>query len=293
MKIDKIHVKIGNTFKDPLVEDYIRAMYSGNGLKPPSIVIIGNPLDANRYINPLTMTWVRFDRLPSTHSIEGSSDIHLLRALNSITVSRMERMHADRVISTFPKHTHLGLGNKYLWAWFYREVAVLLKIPKIYRIRTSVHDWIFHNECGPAISFTGGFNFYYLNGIPVPAEIVLKSADKLDPTWMVKTMNVDVRREVIKKIGIARILNHFQAKVIDQWGDYQLLLLTLERISTAGWRRSSRERGSEPFTAKYLKMKNPSIKEWHVEGVPHDVETIQAALSWRIGGILWNPSQLT
>jgi hypothetical protein len=33
----------------------------------------------------------------------------------------------------------------------------------------------------------------------------------------------------------------------------------------------------------YLKMKNPSIKTWHIEGVAPEIKTVKEALAWRNG----------
>ncbi len=43
----------------------------------------------------------------------------------------------------------------------------------------------------------------------------------------------------------------------------------------------------------YLKMKNPSSGDIHIEGVPAEIKSCQEALLWRIGGKKWNPAQLS
>ncbi len=48
---------------------------------------------------------------------------------------------------------------------------------------------------------------------------------------------------------------------------------------------------------RYLKMKNPSIGVWHLEGVDRDCKTVQSAINWRAGDLAvaadWRPSVLT
>ena len=55
------------------------------------------------------------------------------------------------------------------------------------------------------------------------------------------------------------------AKVADRQGDYELLLLDL----------------GDKRNRPYLKMLNPSIGTWHVEGVHPDCATVEQALNWR------------
>jgi len=58
--------------------------------------------------------------------------------------------------------------------------------------------------------------------------------------------------------------------VIDRKGDYELLLLDLGD----GRRRP------------YLKMRNPSLGVYHIEGVHPDCSTVVEALRWRNGSDL-------
>ena len=61
------------------------------------------------------------------------------------------------------------------------------------------------------------------------------------------------------------VLTKLGGKSLDKSGDYELVLLNLG---------DNRER-------PYLKMKNPSIGVWHLEGVPPGTKTVKAALEWR------------
>lgn len=55
--------------------------------------------------------------------------------------------------------------------------------------------------------------------------------------------------------------------MVDQDGDYELLWLGLE----------------DGRTRPYLKMKNPSIGVYHIEGVHPTCRTVRQALNWRNG----------
>lgn len=138
-----------------------------------------------------------------------------------------------------------------------------------------------HNPIGKAVEFRDKWGIYCLNGIRMKEEHVLTPAENLDVQEIIKEQNVDVRRELIRKIGIERFILKAGAKVLDKKGDYELLSIKLS---------------DEVPDARYLKMKNPSIGIFHVEGV--EGNTVQEALNFRAGSLLkkgenWEPSLLT
>lgn len=137
---------------------------------------------------------------------------------------------------------------------------------------------LLHCENGPAIEFKDGYGLWALNGVTVTKEVVETPADKLDPKLILNEKNAEVRREIVRKIGIERIVKELKAKVINRWYDYELLELPIDGMS---------------IKARYLKMINPSIGTIHIEGVPPDIETCEQALCWRVGGLKWEPEQLT
>jgi hypothetical protein len=133
-----------------------------------------------------------------------------------------------------------------------------------------------HSETGPAIEWRDGYGQFYLNGVAVSEELVTTPANALDPYLLLKEQNVEVRREIVRKIGIDTVVAKLGAEVLDSQGDYALLLLDLGD----GRRRP------------YLKMLNPSTGTWHVEGVDPRCETVASALTWR-NGTDTRPSVLT
>jgi hypothetical protein len=119
----------------------------------------------------------------------------------------------------------------------------------------------------------------------VASKWINTPSHKINPVDVLKIENVDERREVIRKIGIERMLSALPHKVLDSKGDYSLLSIDFPDLI----------RG-----AKYLKMLNPSIGVWHLEGVAPSCNTVQQALNWRadrlkqfVGNKDWQPSQLT
>ena len=74
-------------------------------------------------------------------------------------------------------------------------------------------------------------------------------------------------KEIVKTIGITKVIKDLDAKLIDKQGNYELLNLNLR----------------DGCYRPYLKMLNPSIGVWHIEGVHPDCETVEQALNWRNG----------
>jgi len=130
-----------------------------------------------------------------------------------------------------------------------------------------MRDGILHCYNAPAIEFSGNWNIWCLNGVKVSKEIVETPAHKLDPELILNGKNVEVRREIVRKIGIEKICQKLQTKTIDTWGDYELLELP--------------QLDDMRIKPIYLKMKNPSIGVYHMEGVPPNIKTCKQALAWR------------
>jgi hypothetical protein len=137
-----------------------------------------------------------------------------------------------------------------------------------------------HCESGMALSYPDGWGIYALNGIRVKPEYVLTPADQISPETVLKEKSVDVRRELLRKVGVLRMSEY--GKVVDAQGDYKLI--DMAKLFT-GLRR-----------APFLLMKNPSLDDtFHLEGVAPECETVEQAINWRAGNIeiKWSPAQLS
>jgi hypothetical protein len=145
----------------------------------------------------------------------------------------------------------------------FEKLAFVCRRPKTVK---TLDTGVFHCETGMAVTWADGTGTFYLNGVIVPAWVVETPAEKIDPKKVLAEENVDVRRELIRKVGIERFLSVARHEVLDTDGDYALLSVELSE---------------ELKNAKYLKMKNPSIGTWHVEGVHEDCATVQDALNYR------------
>lgn len=126
-----------------------------------------------------------------------------------------------------------------------------------------------HAIAGPAVEYPDGWKIYALNGIRVPATLVETLAEELNPLLFITEPNAEIRREILRKVGIDRFCTKLGTRIIDKKGDYELHLVDL-RGTTGLW--------------PYLKMRNPSIDAWHMEAVDKQCMTVEEALNWRNGG---------
>ena len=150
------------------------------------------------------------------------------------------------------------------WWLPYSEVAIVSERPLRLHRNTDGH---LHCDGGPTVLCRDGWAAWFLNGVRVPQEIAETPGDQRDPQLVLTERNAEMRREIARKVGIERLCESLDAKVVDARGDYELLQLNL-------WDGRRRP---------YLKMKNPSIGVCHIEGVSPDCRTVEEALMWRNG----------
>ena len=123
-----------------------------------------------------------------------------------------------------------------------------------------------HKDESPALTYPDGWQLFYLNGISMKPDQVLTPAERITPESVLQEDNIDRRRELIRKVGIERMLAQLPHKLIEKRGDYELLSIHL----------------SEQVTdARYLRMLNQSIGVWHLEGVDPSCKTVTESLNWR------------
>jgi hypothetical protein len=126
---------------------------------------------------------------------------------------------------------------------------------------------LLHNESGPSVLYKDGYSLWNLNGVRVPKELVMTPWNKLDSKIILTEKNADVRREIVRKVGIERVCSELKAKSVDSLGVYELLMLDI----------------GDNRVRPYLKMKNPSIGTYHIEGVHPSCTSVESALNWRNG----------
>ena len=123
-----------------------------------------------------------------------------------------------------------------------------------------------HCETGPALSYNGQVDIYALNGVVMPKEYIMTPARDIKAETIFKEKNVEIRRELLRKVGIEQVMNELPHKLLDKVDNYELYSIDL---------------ADEVKDARYLKMLNPSIHVWHVEAVGPEVLTVKDAKLWR------------
>ena len=124
-----------------------------------------------------------------------------------------------------------------------------------------------HCSDGPFCKWSDGSALYALNGVHVPAWVVETPANEITKKMIFDEKNVDVRREIIRRIGKERLLEVLDYSVLDKMDDYKLITFDI----------------GDGRVRPFLLMVNPSIGVQHVEGVSPEIITVKAALAWRNG----------
>lgn len=168
-----------------------------------------------------------------------------------------------------------------------------------------------HCDLKPALSYAGDLNIYFLNGVRMPSEIVLKNKEELSCNLIHSLNNAEQRQEFVKKIGLSRVLSELGNIVLDeitaenlykqnpianyiQQGDVILEPENEENISFENLSRSFIDKLkkinyklvclnlNDNNKRPYLYMTNASLPdESHIEGVPENIKTVFDAICWR------------
>jgi hypothetical protein len=138
-----------------------------------------------------------------------------------------------------------------------------------------------HSEKSMSIEYSSGWGLWHLNGIQMDREQVLIDSEKMTAEMVLKEDNVDRRRELLRKFGIDRMVDH--GKVKHKVNGYKLidmapLFKNLEY-------------------APYLFMENASLPgTFHLEGVHPECQTVEHAINWRKHKDIhkeWKPEKIT
>lgn len=154
-------------------------------------------------------------RGPAALPFAGADDLALLAALN----------HKEgRFLYPFARAFEAGL-----WlVWVTRGEIIAVARPAV-RIR----DDRLHSETGPAVKWPDGARYWFVRGVKVPAELVTTPPDRLDPRMILREMNVEVRKEIVRRIGLRRIFETLGGTTVDREGSYEK---ERRRIAKGLWR---------------------------------------------------------
>lgn len=167
--------------------------------------------------------------------------------------------------------------------WSYSEILVITDAPEVINLNDQDQ---FHGVDGPAIRWEDGFKFYALRNIVMPSYVVeWDKDDKRFVEMYAQEDNLEVKREILEKVGNEKFLKYFNAKLVD--------MRTVEQINRDYNRNWDESLGDmyklydvtvEGRECKGLLMKNPSeIGVTHLEFVTKKCTSIEAAIAIRNG----------
>lgn len=152
------------------------------------------------------------------------------------------------------------------WIWAFDTCAIITDRPT--EIRKDEEHRL-HSEVGPALSYPGHFEIYAWNGTRVPKKWIL-DPDGTPPEEILAEPNVEVRAAGVAIVGMAKMLEKLDHKIIDsnenpEYGD--VVAVTIPDL---------------PEPVLYLKAECPR-NGTIMEGLPPGIRTVRAAQAWRVG----------
>jgi hypothetical protein len=132
-----------------------------------------------------------------------------------------------------------------------------------------------HCENGPAAEWPSGEKYWFLHGVNVPEWLVTTETGKINPQLALTEKNVDVQREIIRKVGAERMLKVCNAKTLDIFQDkhskggneYKLLEMKIGQINR-----------------KYLYFEHASLPGvFYAQPVPPETKKALHGRAWIIG----------
>lgn len=98
------------------------------------------------------------------------------------------------------------------WWWPFEDLVIVVDRPKV-KVNS---EHRLHCDGGPAMEYPDGWSIYFLNGVRVSQELAETPGEELDPNLVLKADNAEVRREIVRKIGIERLWQKLQVKTLDK-----------------------------------------------------------------------------
>lgn len=147
---------------------------------------------------------------------------------------------------------------------------------------TEIHlnsEGMLHNPKGPAVVFNDGFTVYSLNGIRIPDKYFQNT---LTARVIMGEPNVDIRRELLRLVGLESFIKELGGTVIDSLTVDSVVTNLGDKTRPVTYELLQLDLG-DGIMGKALKMDNPSIDAMHVEGVPDECMSVKDALAWRNG----------
>ena len=154
-------------------------------------------------------------------------------------------------------------------SYMFPEIVFVSDFPK--QINLNAEKQL-HSYDQAALLYRDSYSLYMSNGIQMKKEYIETPVDKITKEMFLSEENVDVRREISRKLGIDKTIEMLGAETVDTYdskvcGKYELLMID---FNNSGQKRP------------YLKMTNPSLKGvHHIEGVGVECKTVKDAIMFR------------
>ena len=155
------------------------------------------------------------------------------------------------------------------WWWPRQDAVILTERP---RVLARDAQGRLHSETSQAIEYPDGWGVYALRGVRVPALLVTTPAADLDPRLVLTERNAEIRREIVRKIGIERVCAVLGATTLARGTDHVGQPCELLNLNLGDGRRRP-----------YIKLIHPGVGTYHLEGVPPECDTLDKAFTFRNG----------
>lgn len=178
--------------------------------------------------------------------------------------------------------TGLGCWEKYK-AWeecgklggfrvMHKDFCLVSEFPETLKVDKNNRP---HCDTGPSHRWRDGFEIYHLNGIRVPKWLVMTDAGKISAELALTEKNVDIQREIIRKVGAERMLKACNARTLDVFVDNH---------SGGGNKYKLMEMKIGSIYRKYLYFEHASLPGvWYAHPVAPGIKKAIHARAWMIG----------
>jgi hypothetical protein len=231
---------------DKEITRIVKEIYKVSGLNEPEVIIVDSPQqaidmgckrDSDRYVKGYAgwSAWVDFFKTECGVKVENDLESEL--------------------------------AQHCLMYWVYEGKSFVVRNPVEINLDDQNRP---HSYNRPSMLFANGDCLCYFSGIKVPMKYV--KAKTFTKKEILSEENVDIRREMVAKIGIVEAEKILGAKSVEKLstkfgGKYELLMIDYKGDGT---------------DRPYLKMKNPSINAYHIEGVKEGVSSVSEAIMFRM-----------
>ena len=165
------------------------------------------------------------------------------------------------------------------------KICFVIEYPKLISLlNDDLEQFQLHRDGGLAVEYRDGTGFAWLHGVEVPDWVACTPVSKLSVQKIMAEKNVDVRREGLRRIPLARLLKDTKAKLLDKvrdakkgkhW-DYQLYELDF----------------GDNKKRVCLRMHDVASDGYPIERVDDSCKTVLGALAMRDGEDTYRPPSI-